>query len=385
MEQRHADTALGMTARGQTSAAPHSQSVRKIAFAAASTDAAQRLYGPLFKAITALGHKVLCLTPQDAGNAALPASDTGIEFTTYDPKPEGWSFLVQRRALQALSDALKESRAHGIVATADGALLPLLAAGQAGITQRTAVFTGRFDATDAAVQAWRKVLEASSSAVFLNRGDRQAALKAGVLAKSLPVSVVPGAGIDLTTASALPVPPLSDGLVFLMHVSSHQAQHSGTIVQAASAFVTANPGARVILSGYVPKSDRVLPAGVSVTLPDANTEPVSAVRAALAQCHVFVQGPHNEAMPAAGLEALAAGRAIISMDTGGDRDLVDELVNGCLVSQPTATAYLQAMDLFVKQPDLISVAARASRLKAERWFDQRNVNQAWLKALALQV
>jgi hypothetical protein len=387
LEQCHTDAALSMSARGQTITAAQTQSVRKIAFAAASTSAAMQLHGPLFQAITGLGHKVVCLTPQCADSSIGSASEIGIESATYDLKPEGWSFLARRRALQALSDTLKESRAHSVVVPADAnALLPLLAAEQAGIAQRIAVVAERFDASDAAAaETLRKVFAASTSAVFLNHGDRQAALKAGVLTKPVQTSVVLGAGVDLNAASALPLPPLDAGMVFLIHAPSQQVQHQDVVLQAASAVAIANPSVRVLLSGIGASTDHTLPPGVTVVPPETIENPASALRTALARCHVFVHGPHNEAMPAAVLEAVAAGRPIISTDTGGDRDLVDELVNGCLVAPPSATAYLLAMEIFVKQPDLVAVAARASRLKAERWFDQRDVNQAWLKALALQV
>ncbi len=352
-----------MAVRTQTAAAHPSQSMRNFAFVAASPSAAVQLHGPLFTAVTALGHRVMCLTPDGADGGKLPDLGHGIKLKNYDPRPEGWSFLAQRRAALAVSETLQTWRTHCVVAAGEAGslLLPMIAAQQAGILERIAVLTQSFNADDASlVQAWRKTLAASTSAVFFTRDDVRAALKAGALAKTMPVTVVPGAGVDLMTSCVLPLPNLGEGLVFLADANDYV---SGAVQHAAAAVTAAYPKVRmVMIKGPID---------------------IKAFRTALEHCHVYVQGPHSESLPTGMLEVLAAGRAIIAADTPGGRDAVDEFVNGCRVPPNSAAALADAMKVFINQPDLIATAARASRMKAERWFDRRDVNQAWLKTLAL--
>ena len=82
-------------------------------------------------------------------------------------------------------------------------------------------------------------------------------------------------------------------------------------------------------------------------------------------------------------EALAAGRPVIVADIPGSRETVDERVNGCLVEPGNAGELAGAMESFLKRPDLIPAMARASRLKAERKFDVRDVNASWFKILGI--
>jgi glycosyltransferase involved in cell wall biosynthesis len=111
--------------------------------------------------------------------------------------------------------------------------------------------------------------------------------------------------------------------------------------------------------------------------------PVENARARLAECHIFVYPAHAEGMPQPVLEAMAAGRPIITTNVAGCRDTVDERVNGCLVEAGNARALAAAMESFLKRPDLIPPIARASRTKAERFCDIDTVNNGLLMALGI--
>ena len=88
-------------------------------------------------------------------------------------------------------------------------------------------------------------------------------------------------------------------------------------------------------------------------------------------------------MPQPVLEAMAAGRPIITSDIIGCRDTVDERVNGCLVKAGDAEALAVAMESFLKRPDLIPPIARASRAKAERFCSIASVNPPLFAALGI--
>ncbi len=108
------------------------------------------------------------------------------------------------------------------------------------------------------------------------------------------------------------------------------------------------------------------------------------VRPAIGRAHVYVYPSRAEGMPRSVLEALAAGRPVITTNSPGCRETVDERVNGCLVPPGDAAALAEAMESFLKRPDLIPAMARASRIKAERRFDAREVNKVLLEVLGLR-
>lgn len=335
-------------------------------------------FNPLFEAIATLGHKVLSLSA--SGSADSKPTD-GIDRRTYDPAPEGWSFLQSRRAVQGLSETLKDWRASAVIsAGAQTALLAASAAEQAGIKERTAIVLERFGGHDAAIiELWRKAFALSTAAIFFNRDDRQSAIKAEVMPERMPMSVVPGAGVDLTASTVIPMPPFRDGPVLLMRVDGGEPAQVKLALEAASALLGRNPSIQVRLSGLEPGRELKLPARVEAV---AGERP--AFEAALGECHVYIHVPGNAGLPTHLLLALAAGRPVIATSTPGCQDMIDDAVNGCLVEQGSVAALTNAVELFVANPELLVSAARASRTKAERRFDGRDIQQAWLKALALK-
>jgi glycosyltransferase involved in cell wall biosynthesis len=141
------------------------------------------------------------------------------------------------------------------------------------------------------------------------------------------------------------------------------------------------PAARFLIAGQPGHgSDAVALAELGATALEG-VGALDDVRQALSSCHVFVYPSYTEGMPRSVLEALAAGRPVITTDAPGCRDTVDDKVSGCLVPAGDAGALAAAMESFLKRPGLIPAAARAARLKAERRFDVRHVNEALLEIL----
>ena len=89
-------------------------------------------------------------------------------------------------------------------------------------------------------------------------------------------------------------------------------------------------------------------------------------------------------MPQPVLQAMAAGRPILTTNIAGCRDTVDERVNGCLVAPRDAEALAEAMESYLKRPDLIPAMARASRAKAERFCTAASVKRSMMDMLRLE-
>ena len=98
-------------------------------------------------------------------------------------------------------------------------------------------FTGALAADE--MPAWRygQALRAADEAVFHNRDDLALLKKLALVPDTLPVTVVPGAGVDLEGQPVLPLPALGQGLVFLMIASLERRR--GVMEYCAAATATA--------------------------------------------------------------------------------------------------------------------------------------------------
>jgi glycosyltransferase involved in cell wall biosynthesis len=84
--------------------------------------------------------------------------------------------------------------------------------------------------------------------------------------------------------------------------------------------------------------------------------------------HCVVNPSHYEGMPNVVLEAMACGVPVIVSDVAGNRDVVDEGVNGWIVEHDSRDALVDAMARALRDPDgLAAMGGRARRIVAERY------------------
>ncbi|AXJ01727.1 Glycosyltransferase involved in cell wall bisynthesis [Cyclonatronum proteinivorum] len=110
---------------------------------------------------------------------------------------------------------------------------------------------------------------------------------------------------------------------------------------------------------------------------------VKDVRPYIESCSVYVLPSYREGTPRSVLEAMAMKRAIITTDTPGCRETVEQEVNGFLVPVKSSEALAAAMEQFLQQPQLIDrMAAESLRICREK-YDVTKVNQTILEGLKL--
>jgi glycosyltransferase involved in cell wall biosynthesis len=84
----------------------------------------------------------------------------------------------------------------------------------------------------------------------------------------------------------------------------------------------------------------------------------------------------SEGLPVVGLNALAAGLALVVSGVGGFVDLVDEGQNGFLISAGDAEGYQQALQALLSNPQRLQAFRQASLRKAQD-FDLNKVVEAY--------
>jgi glycosyltransferase involved in cell wall biosynthesis len=333
-------------------------------------------------------HRVLCITPPAKSRAVHALRDLGAQHRAIEidspriPFLADWQLTKQlvevfrdwqpqvvmgfgMRPMMDAAIAARRAKVRRVVSLMNG--LPL--AGVDGISQR------RF----------AHAMRASDAVIFHNQDDLRRIGSAGLIPDGLRAVVVPGAGVDLRRYAQKPLPPHADGVVFLM--IAHLERPRGVMEYAAAArdLKSRADGARFLLAGPLGKGadavtiDALSAAGGALEYLGSLDD----VRKTLASCHVFVYPSHGEGMPLAVLEALATGRPVITTDTAGCRETVDDMVSGCLVPAGDAKALAAAMEIFLKRPDVIVPTGRAARLKAERRFDRTDVNRTLFDILGL--
>ena len=82
----------------------------------------------------------------------------------------------------------------------------------------------------------------------------------------------------------------------------------------------------------------------------------------------------REGIPRTGIEAAAAmAMPIITTDSVGCRELVDDQQTGILIEPKSIESLIKAMLVFIQHPDLIYEMGKKSRIKAENEFDVKKV------------
>jgi glycosyltransferase involved in cell wall biosynthesis len=109
---------------------------------------------------------------------------------------------------------------------------------------------------------------------------------------------------------------------------------------------------------------------------------VSDVRPYIADSDVVVLPSYREGMPRAILEALAMGKAVITTDTAGCRETVEEGKNGFLVPVRNVVKLMERIHDFCDMPIVeIEKMGVVSRQKALQEFDQTIINQTILQVI----
>lgn len=374
--------------RGERGLANIVSASRRVAIVGPSGTSVRHMRGPLIRALLGARHQVRCLARSfsEGDAAALQASGAVAQEL---PRPgSGLALLSDWREVSALTAQFEDYKPSIVLAYGADTLLPAIKAAHWAKVERIVALIHELpgDGRDQKpLRAMSRALELADMAVFHNH-DQPKWLKAhGLLAGDLPYIVVPGSGVDLEYHGAQPLPDLAAGLVFLMIARLDRSKGVLDYLEAAKAIKARGSTARFLLAG--------LEGGGAHAIAAASLEPYRAsveflgpggdAREFFKRCHVYVYPSHNEGMPRSVLEALAAGRPVITSNGPGCRETVDERVNGVLVPPGDVAGLVQALESFLKRPDLIPAMARAARAKAERKFSQREVNAALFEVLGL--
>lgn len=344
-----------------------------------------------------LGHFVQASAPDDGGNVAEALAAWNIEYFKIPLARAGVNPIGDLIYFFRLWNKLRRSPPDMVLAyTIKPVTFGLLAARFAGVKRRVALITGlgyAFMHTNClrqqivrwiACRLYRWALDGAEQIFFQNPDDQAEFARLGILAPDARICLVNGSGVDLLRFEQMPV---ANTPTFLMIARLLRDKGVVEYVQAATKVKEWYPDARFILVGGLdPNPTAISKAEVETWVEAGVIEYLGElhdVRPVLAACSVYVLPSYREGTPRTVLEAMAAGRAIITTDAPGCRETVEHGRNGILVPVRDVDALVEAMVQLIKNPQLASLMAQQSREIVEDRFDVHKVNLVMLKAMKL--
>lgn len=383
-----------------TADAPLNETMRpqRVALVASYAPSLRLFRKSLIEAMRAAGHEVLALAPELDPALSADLQTIGAEPLEIPLSRTGLNPFSDLASLRALTNLFREHSPDVVMGyTPKPSIYASLAARRAGVPRIIPMVTGLGYAfleggglkarlvRQVTTALYARAFAASHGVVFHNADDRAVLNKAGCLPPDLQTFVVSGSGVDLNHFSAAPLPPVSQGLTFLMIARLVGYKGIAEYVEAAAAIKRQSPASRFLLAGPEESGPAGYPLGKlsGAGSPIEYLGAVDDVRPLLAQAHIYVLPSYGEGMPRTVLEALATGRPIITTDARGCRETVTPGKNGLLVTPRDAASLADAMTAMLKRPDGLVAMAGESRRLAEQKFDVEKVNQAMLDAMGL--
>lgn len=384
-----------MTDRGLAGAVAVSPS--RVALVAGTPRTLTGARATLIRELVARGVSVLCVAPYFSSEQSAQLLMLGAEHATFPLQHKGPAFWSDWKIQAALADIFRSAAPDVVIGMSERVMaLSLMAAHRARVGRRIALFNGFVprggfglevddDPLRASPRLLARALKVVDAAVFHNRDDVRRVRDEIGLPADLPVMLLPGAGVDLSAFKPAPLPSAAQGLVFVMLTTLDAAHGVLDYCEAARRLKERAPRAEFLLAG--PAGDSATALGAELLRPYSGAVTflgaLADVRSVLERAHVLVYPSHGEGMPRSVQEALAVGRAVITTQSAGCRETVDDCVNGMLVPPGNVAALEDAMARLLMRPDQLASMARASRMKAERSFDERSVIARWLDIIGV--
>jgi glycosyltransferase involved in cell wall biosynthesis len=354
--------------------------------------------GRLIEEMVQAGHSVVACAPGSDPDtqAALAARgarylSVPIERTGLNPLRDAWSIARLTRVLRKVRPDLLFSYTHKPV------IYGSIAARLAGVPQVFAMITGlgyafaggrqlrRCMVREVMTLLYRASLRSATGIFFQNRDDLADFQRLAIVSGRHKLIRVNGSGVDVDHFRY--APPAIEPPVFLLIARLLRCKGIVEYVEAARRLRARFPEARFRLLGPTDSNpDGIAARDLERWQGEGLIEYLGAaadVRPHLRASTVYVLPAYREGVPRTVLEAMATGRAIVTTDAPGCRETVIGGANGFLVPVGDVPALADAMERFIRRPELALEMGAKSRALAEEIYDVRSVNAVMLDAMGL--
>lgn len=236
------------------------------------------------------------------------------------------------------------------------------------------------------VALYRITFKHAPKIFFQNSGDQELFVKLGIAKKS-QACLLPGSGVDLKRFSPTKLPE-SGVENFILIARLLWDKGVGEFVEAAKLIHRKNPAVKFKVLGFLNVKSRNaidqktvnnwVDSGNIVYLGQSDD-----VRPHIAQADcVVLPSYYPEGTPRSLLEAAAMARPIITTNTPGCRDVVEDGITGFLCKPKDVTSLYQAMERFIEcTPTARAKMGKLGRSKMEMQYDQSIVIEAYIEEI----
>ncbi|MDZ4383229.1 MAG: glycosyltransferase family 4 protein, partial [Thermodesulfovibrionia bacterium] len=235
-------------------------------------------------------------------------------------------------------------------------------------------------------QLYRMALKRNERIFFQNPDDYALFVRKNLVSKKKSL-LINGSGINLDYYQIADLPEKK--YIFLMIARLLIEKGVREYIQAAGLVKQKYPEAQFILVGWAFSDNQSSISETDVErwknegVVDILSE-LEDVRPIIASSSVYVLPSYREGTPRTVLEAMAMGRPIITSDAPGCRETVEDGVNGFLVPVRDVDSLAEAMERFIREPELLAKLGAESRRIAEEKYDVHKVNKAINRAMGLK-
>ncbi len=213
--------------------------------------------------------------------------------------------------------------------------------------------------------------------IFQNDEDKGLFLKHGII-KEEQAWFIKGSGVDLNQFTFTPEP--SNGKIKVL-LTARMIEEKGIFILTEAAEILRNDfedKAEFLLCGGLDDNPKALKKGQLDAVCDGNYIKWLGYRTdvldLLKQCHIVAfPSYYKEGLPKSLIEATAIGRPIITTDSIGCRETVENGINGFLIPIKDSRTLADKLKLLLDDKELRQQMGQNSRKLAEKYFSIENV------------
>ncbi len=316
--------------------------------------------------VKALGLKMLELPVNPTGmNPRQELRTWWFLYTLYRKNCDAIIHHVGLKSILWGGLAAKLARVHGVVNAVSG-LGSVFSNEKVGMTMKGILWVIRFSNNRKNVKV-----------IFQNHEDEALFLKYGVVKKD-QIEFIKGSGVDLNNFKYVPEPE-SGALKVVFTARMVKEKGILELIEAAERLRKDYEGkVEFWLCGRLAANTDAISREELESLCDGKyikwLDFQKDIKSILAQSHIMAFPSHyREGVPKSLIDACAIGRPIVTTNSIGCKDVVDDGINGFLVPVRDSEALAQKLRILIEDKELRVRMGKASRNKAEREFDIKKV------------
>lgn len=231
---------------------------------------------------------------------------------------------------------------------------------------------------------YKIALKNSKTVFFQNEDDLEVFQIHKIISDKHRVEIIPGSGVNTEWYTMMPLPD-DFGFLFIGRLIRDKGIYE--YLEACKMVKKTYPQIRCLLVGPFDSNPSALTENQLRPYIDEGIIEFFGeqgdVREFIAQCNVFVLPSYREGIPKTVLEAMACGRAIITTNTTGCRNTINDGKEGWIVPVKDVDALRTAMCDSLLHPQIVVAMGENGRKRAKDIFDVKIVNNTICKTMGV--